>query len=324
MDETWDEKRKNMLGFMMKRMARPFELCLWPASECAQNAIRAHSVQNSRVLDLLADQGHVIMPRLNFRKGAPPQFVFEQVGRNQATTFTGLCAEHDQLLFAPIDTEPLDPDDLQQLFLLAYRSLLKEVHATRKIAIDHQLGYQKGIEKGLYPADAPCVPGMLAIEKGMSGFLVEEVKERYDEAYLSENWKRIGHHLIRLDVPPVLAASSFFSTDRWAESTDAPAFVALNIIPGDTHTFAIFSYLGEQGAQMREAFDRICVGSGDFQMYELCRVLLRKCENFVLSPQHYRRFGSEQRTLIREYFERNTCGHEYYEEHPSLNLFRPS
>jgi hypothetical protein len=323
MEETWDQKRKKMLGFMMKRFARPFELCLWPVRECGQEAIRAHSVQNSRVLDLLVDKGHVIMPRLDFRKTAPSQFVFEEVGRNQATTFTGLCGEHDQLLFAPIDTEPLDPTDQKQLFLLAYRSLLKEVHATRKTVIDHQLGYQKGIEEGLYPADTPCAPGMLAIEKGMSAFLVEDVKERYDEAYLSENWDRPAHHVIELDVGPVLAASSLFSTDRWAESTDAPAFVALNVIPTEEYTLAIFSYLYEQGAQIREAFDRICASSADFQMYELSKLLLRKYENFVLSPQHYRCFGTEQREMIREYFERNTCGHDYDQEHPSLNLFRP-
>ena len=136
----------------------------------------------------------------------------------------------------------------------------------------------------------------------MSAFLVEDVKERYDEAYRSENWDRLAHHVIGLDVGPVLAASSLFSTDRWTESTDAPAFVALNVIPTETYTLAIFSYLYEQGAQS-EAFDRICASSGDFQMYELSKLLLRKCENFVLSPQHYRCFGTEQREMIREYFE---------------------
>ena len=39
MEETWNQKRKKMLGFMMKRFSRPFELCLWPVSECGQEAI---------------------------------------------------------------------------------------------------------------------------------------------------------------------------------------------------------------------------------------------------------------------------------------------
>ena len=117
-------------------------------------------MQNSGVLDLLVDKGHVIMPRLDFRKTEPPQFVFEEVGRNQATTFTGLCGEHDQLLFAPIDTKPLDPTDQEQLFLLAYRSLLKEVHATRKRPSIISSAIRKGLRKvcihQIHPARPAC------------------------------------------------------------------------------------------------------------------------------------------------------------------------
>jgi hypothetical protein len=324
MEDRWNNKRKKMLGSMIARFAGPYELCLWPLSECRQQAIRAHSVQNSRVLDLLSDHGHVIMPRIEFRKSAPPRLVFEEIGRHQATTFTGLCAEHDQLLFRPIDVQPLDPNDSRQLFLLAYRSLLREVHAARKTAIDHQAGYQEGVAQGLYPDDTPCAPGLLAIEHGMAAFLVEEVKERYDEAYATGNWAALEHHLILLDVGPVLAVSSVFSTDLWAESTDAPAFVAVNVVPIEQHTVAIFSYLREQRLQMVEAFERVWASTGDLQTYELSKLLLRKCENIALASRHFQSLGPQQRETIREYFERNTCGHGYEREDPNLNIFRPA
>lgn len=73
------------------------------------------------------------------------------MGRNNATTFTGLCADHDADLFRPIDTNEIDLSSDEHLFLLSYRAVLKEAYMTRKSAIDTQLTYQRGIEGGLLP-----------------------------------------------------------------------------------------------------------------------------------------------------------------------------
>ena len=43
-----------------------FEKCLEPAMACKQKAIRAHSIQNAKVLDLIAVDGHVVMPQVKF------------------------------------------------------------------------------------------------------------------------------------------------------------------------------------------------------------------------------------------------------------------
>jgi hypothetical protein len=53
----------------------------------------------------------------------------DSAGRNEASTFTGLCSAHDADLFRPIDTRELDVNDREQFFLLAYRSVTREVHA---------------------------------------------------------------------------------------------------------------------------------------------------------------------------------------------------
>ena len=91
---------------------------------CNQEPIRAHSIQNSGVIDLIALGGHVVAFRPSYSSEGL-EVEFKLVGRNHASTFTGLCNEHDTKLFLPLDTKPLDVTDREQLFLLAYRSVTR-------------------------------------------------------------------------------------------------------------------------------------------------------------------------------------------------------
>ena len=47
--------------------------------------------------------------------GKEPVIEFGPVGRNNASTFTGLCSGHDTELFKLIDTEPLDVGNAEQM-----------------------------------------------------------------------------------------------------------------------------------------------------------------------------------------------------------------
>ena len=85
-------------------------LCLYPSNPaCGRDAIAAYSIQNSGVLSQLSDGGHVYMIEIRPMFGDPLELPdFERRGRNQATTFKGLCNRHDTDLFLPIDTQPLN------------------------------------------------------------------------------------------------------------------------------------------------------------------------------------------------------------------------
>jgi hypothetical protein len=98
-------------------------------------------VQNARILDSLEVDGHLIALEVNIDAQSGPQLTFERVGRNRATTFTGLCAEHDSALFAPIDTAPPDLESPQHRFLFAYRAALYESHATLAVAQQMQVAH---------------------------------------------------------------------------------------------------------------------------------------------------------------------------------------
>jgi len=118
MDDTTKREAINHF-FKVHRLST--DHCHEPNEVCEQKAIRAHSIPNGTVLAALADDGHVVMPQMKLKVPPPADIEFKRVGRNKATTFSGLCSAHDNHIFRPIDDSIPDATDLSHLFLLAYR-----------------------------------------------------------------------------------------------------------------------------------------------------------------------------------------------------------
>ena len=96
--------------------------------QCSQQVIRAHSIQNGQAIELLAEDDHVIAIQPHYSATAP-ELQFRPIGRSEASTFPGFCNQHETEIFRPLDIKPLDTTDKEQLFLLAYRSISRELHA---------------------------------------------------------------------------------------------------------------------------------------------------------------------------------------------------
>ena len=89
------------------------------------NIVRAHTVQLEGGLSEIARNRHVY--GMQVENG---RLVYKLVGVRRASTFSGFCAYHDAELFRPLETQPFVVSK-EQLFLLAYRALSKEVYAKR-------------------------------------------------------------------------------------------------------------------------------------------------------------------------------------------------
>ena len=265
-----------------------------------------------------------MMPQFEPAADKPPEIFFRPVGRNLATTFTGLCGNHDRELFRTIEANPLQTSDSQHLFLLSYRAVLMEAHASRKSAIDLQLSFQKGVERGVYPKEEPSPPGELAAEHMVGAYLVEDVKTRLDKAYLIDDWDAVSHQVFFIASRPALAVNSMFSTNRYSEVLDAPAFVTLNVFPV-THdqTAVVFSFIAEQKSEAVDAFGYIWSSGGHYQQYELSKLILRKAQNVAIAPDFSDTFTEQRREIVRQYFIRNMAGHSFELEEPGLFLFWP-
>ncbi len=300
-----------------------FERCLEPLMQCRGRPIRAHSVQNSRILDLLVRKGHVIgfRRRIDIEKG--PVVDFGTVGRHEATTFTGLCADHDRDIFAPIDTKEFDVNDKEQLFLLAYRAVIRGLHATMEAAVKVQSGYKRRVALGLSPGDQPSPDGLFAVDRMILAWKTFRYRvDHFDTAFLDGSCDSIIHDVIIFNnQTPTVAASTLFSVGKLRNEDDLVG-VVLNIVPrNESETVVIMSYAAKDATTARSEFSRVHNGQVDYQKYEISRTLLNYCENFVISPSYFKGWSDHKREVVREYFTRTIFENDTQFEDKDLMLF---
>lgn len=261
--------------------------CLEPSMQCAEVAIRAHSIQNRQTISLLEQENHVLAWQPRFSP-AWPEIALQKVGRNEASTFSGFCSQHDTALFRPLDTKPLDVGDQEQLFLLAYRAITCELHAIMAGVMQLQSLYTARVGRGVDVADQSSAAGQKAVEQMLLSWATWRYRsEYYDQPMLSGTRGDVVHDVITFDgQAPCLAASSFI-TVKDVPVADNLVGVAINILPASaTRTAAVFSCAREHQASIRTALDRVLGAAGDTQKYELSKLVLSRISNVLFSPAH--------------------------------------
>lgn len=313
---------KSNISDFFKTMKVRFEKCLEPTLSCKGSAINAHSVQNATAMSLIADDSHVYELRNRIKDGEP-KCGFEKVGRNQASTFPGFCATHDTELFKPIDTKTLALDDREQLFLIAYRSISRELHTVMEAAMRLQATLELQIASGKVPRDKPSAPMIEATKHMMKSWGVWKHRlQHYDKPLVSGRFNQLEHSIFVIDNrKPVLAASSFFSVDNkaWGKSFSA---VTLNVIPlTDQSSAVIVSYPKEQSGAARRYVSPVFLSAGDARLFELSYLLIDRAENFFVSPDHIATWSEEKKELIADTFVGTIFGNERAKRSDALMLF---
>jgi hypothetical protein len=317
-----DDVAKQMRTFAFTGDRFRLNRCLAPGMICAEKAIRAHSVQNSRALELLAREHHVkgITKRVD---GLRPVLAFGDVGRNHATTFEGFCAQHDREMFQPIDQRPISGSDGEQLFLLAYRAVARELHTAMEAMIKIQSMYQKRVEVGLDPKGVPSDAGLFAVDRMSLAYETHVYKLEFDDAYLAKQFDRVIHDVVELEHDrPTIGVCSLFRIDGVQSREGEPIWTSLNIVPLTTKaSLAVFTYLKEGAPFARAGLNAIINSSGPYQRYLLSKLILNSCENFVVAPDHFDTWSEQKRAAILGYFTDTLWSNDLAVEDEQLYLF---
>jgi hypothetical protein len=309
-------------SFFFKTQKKNFEACLHPSLTCKRPPIRAHSIQNQRVLDLIQQDGHVMMPRYVI-KGDKPVLEFESIGRNQASTFTGLCSQHDTELFKIIDTEPLNLDNDEHLQLLAYRSVMHDLHAN--IEQGNRFWYlhdELAKAAGQNPNEVVTSAFLCALnfyKKAQNSF---RYRGKHFDRPIGEGKKPdLKHSVLELtNQAPVLAVSCLFSTSH----SDQGHIIGptLNVVPlNETRMAVILSCPSEQEESVRKALEATCQAEDNRLKYEISKLIIQRVENFVLSPKHCNSWPADKKKRILEEFERTMTNPGAIQDHEDLMLF---
>lgn len=314
---------KTMINHYFDNLQTGIDKCHFPGDACTSTAIKAHSIQNNRILNLLSDNNHVIMPQMNpGSPDTPPSLEFKKISRHKATIFTGLCKKHDNELFYPIDNNLIDVTNSEHLFLIAYRSLLRSYHVECETALKYQITLNKLMEEKRVSEKCYSPPMVMATEQIMVAYAFYEYKLLWDAAYLKKDWSSFSHKVIDLGLcRPTIAASSLFQTKKQSNDTDILSYIGINVFPQDGKYWVVYSYLQNDHADAISEIDRILQAVGYYQKYQISKQLLQHVENFVLAPHFYNGFSSEKTTAMQDYFTKTMLDPDYDSDSEHFYLF---
>ena len=239
------------------------------------------------------------------------------------STFTGFCSRHDTSLFKPLDTRPFDVGDQEQLFLLAYRAITCELHAIMLGAIKLQGIYGSRVGRGIDSTDESSPAGQKAVEQMLLSWTTWRYRlKHFDEPILSGSHAGVEHDVVVLDnQPPCLAAASFVAL-RDIDLAGDLAGTAINILPvSDTKTVAVFSYASQNRGTARELLHRILNATGEYQKYELSKLIVSRISNVLLSPRHFNAWSPAKVRRITEAFVATVQTQRDIEDDSELMLF---
>ncbi len=310
------EAKKSYVDLLRLKSRR----CLEPTGQCNESAIRAHSIPNRAVLEFLHENGHVITPEVKVNTTTGPSIHFKSVGRNQASTFTGLCSTHDNALFKEIEQQGIDFDNPWHLFLICYRTVIRQLHVDSEAALRVRKAYELREELGSSKALSKR-NRLAAIEHKELAYNMQDYKKIFDSCYLSQDIEDIFLQCFQLaGLVPTVSVSSILTTVLPGESKEGVPSLLLNVVPQPNVTSIILGGLKEHRPDFDHVLEYIQTPNSLETQQRLSALILKNCENFVVSPTFWTNLSAQNKKAISDYFKVSMCD---LGRHPGdgLNLF---
>ena len=216
---------------------QPALACMAPTDPpCSEPPIPSHSIQHHGPLSVLAEKNDVMVLRYSQSIVERTSTYMAREPIKLASTFPGFCTVHDNSLFEPIDQHSLREPTSEQLFLLALRSVFRDLYTARSMARQRQANLETML-------DGPARPGVL--EMFVASLLrIEMVLPRLTGiAGAFARWHRDGFHeglctIVGKHLPVLpFAVGNYIEPRHDAEgqridrSAEPPPFIVLNVVP---------------------------------------------------------------------------------------------
>ena len=302
------------------------KMCLAPPSwtnECDGQIVQAHTVSKSGSLGRIARKGHVysLKPVLgtNNRSDRLSRFTPKLKGINQASTFSGFCARHDDLIFTPLEKHVFNGSS-EQCFLLGYRALARELY-TKRAAVE-SIGLIHDLDKGLPLAEQVRFQSdHQAMELGiLTGYHdLMAYKSDFDSILEKGTFKSVRGYVIEFVNPPFLMCSGSVLPEQDFSGVILQDLGRLSKTP-DLLTFSSF-FGGESGVivfSWLSSSDRSCEAFAaslhaipdKFLTDSLLRFFFEHCENIHIGPDWWENIQERNRHALIERFAISASPHE--------------
>jgi len=326
--------------------------CMWKAcfhkdENCSEKIIKAHSIQNNRVLNKISENGHVYMfdAHIDYNQGLVTKM--KEEGRGKATTFTGFCGYHDKKIFEPIEDYDFVPGNKEQEFLYAYRALAKEYHAKktttemyRRMLEIINSGNEEKIHSFFSLVSKQTPVTLVAIENMLNGSYIgsldaeqrlEKYKQQFNSYLDNSNYSELVTEVIVFQKEYHLAVSSmiFIEKDLLGNTINdlsdfdtalAPLFIT--IFPQNEKTYVLMSYLSRNRRRYKFIRKQILSLNENKVKSILSNIILKYVENFTVSPKKWRELeGGIENQLGREYIDSAFRLNKELNTDSQLNIF---
>jgi hypothetical protein len=311
-----------------ERLKKKYRLkdCFHADDNCNGKIIHAHSIQNNRVLNRISQDGLVYY----FGQGDfdPDNMKAKTYGRKAASTFTGFCGHHDQMLFRPIDNYDYEPTNVEQEFLFAYRALAKEHHAKTSILSM----FCEILETKNEPDLDYEMLYFYALGMSSAFYQLERMKIAFNKNLGKGNFFKIYTKRIILDEHYPLAVSSMFSPTTDFNGNVVNDLVNLKkdfmpifmtVFPQERQTYILIQCLKNDLSYLNDFLNQVTERPEDAKL-KISMLLLVHCENMAISPPHWDKLSEEQQNVfVRGFMERSLFSGKVcdYKKFEACNLF---
>lgn len=301
----WDASKKLRSIFKAKACLHPQA---GPAT-CKGQIVRAHTVRRSADLSAIARNGHVYqvsadLADLNKNQG---KLVPKLVGINDASTFWGFCEHHDSSTFAPLEAAAFTAT-AQQLFLLAYRPLCKELYLKRR-ALESS-DFAKNLDKGRNLAHQADIQEFIALMQiGIKAAIadLERHKKAYDADMLAGDYTSMRSVIVWLDKAPDIMCSSMVQPHYTfdgkliqeigdvAKQLDFMSFSLISVPPGGA---VVFAWRSDSDRACSQFVDSLVSMSETKIPNAIVRYATSEFENTYMSPLWWEGLRQDERDAL--------------------------
>ncbi|PEF23130.1 hypothetical protein [Bacillus pseudomycoides] len=322
------KKRNNIFANLDKIKKECFlKECFHQDENCSDKIIKAHSIQNNRILNKISENGEVLMIAGESDSSSMFKTSMQRVGRKRATTFTGFCGKHDNDLFMPIEEEKYRIGNKEQEFLFAYRALAKEFH-TKTTVGEMYRKMQQYIRAGEYHKLSNIFDenSQLNLEyiqymgEAVTGYLIGSedaearlnlFRKRMNEFLDKSSFDEIVTDVIELDEEYHIAVSSitFIETDlnnkvinemANLQASLAPLFIT--VFPQDGKTYILLSYFERNKRRYKFIKEQILTQSIKMQKIIISNLIVAYLENWAISPIKWNKLSAKMKSKIYKYY----------------------
>ncbi|WP_026476149.1 YecA family protein [Alkaliphilus transvaalensis] len=290
------------MSFYLKE--HDLKLCLHPdKASCSNRIIKAHSIQNNRILNRLSYKGKLVMPIPK-----PKDIIsggWSQWGRGQATTFKGFCSHHDLSLFRLIDESKFDYS-AEHVFLHTYRNLSHELYKKMLGFKRISSWFQGQLEKDRLKRDITR-----AFFTDIRCLMY--VKEVLDSGIQSQNYESLSYKIWEVEQEIFFAASGFFAPQKDLKLNniqkttnsleDELKYIFFSVFPCEEKSYILISWLKNHDCELKYFVNQINDLSEEKRLSYLSNMIVVATENIVINPIKWENTSIELRKALQKFYE---------------------